>query len=496
MLSLMLKVGATAGVVKLMVDNSAVILGDETATSECGGRSCIRLGAEGKLIQEINIRLAGFGGNVPTTNFTARTANMIRQFQRDYMEIQPTGRICGDTLKAIDEFGDNYTFVWDELKCPCGVCDGFGQGLYSEQKQDAGIAERSRRYEYPGIHRSLLWAYKAAMFYLTKKEGGIYTVNSSSSGYRCNERNKQRGRSSTNHMGKAIDVIFNKNGTRTRSNADIEKIRSEVFNKCLGAKWDWRAEKDIFYLESTSMGATTWVHFDVREFNITHLKDEFFANTEAAMYGQKICDLANAEGYAETCACLGDYASQDGATTDAHTYKWSHSEFGNLIAQNESQNDYNRCNKTLGGLRQVRDVVVVEKTIQEIQEMQDRRDVFAVGRYQIIPDTLDEAVRRLGLDVSQLMNEEMQDRIFDEFLIDLKRPPIIAFLEGSGSVEDAMHAAAKEWASIGVEAGRSISRGRTATGGESYYAGDGLNRAHITPDEIRQALINSKNANQ
>lgn len=311
----MLKVGATAGVVKLMVDNSAVILGDETATSECGGRSCIRLGAEGKLIQEINIRLAGFGGNVPTTNFTARTANMIRQFQRDYMEIQPTGRICGDTLKAIDEFGDNYTFVWDELKCTCGVCDGFGRGLDSDEKQDASIAERSRKYEYPGIHRSLLWGFKASMFYLTKKEGGIFSVNKISSGYRCQENNRQRGRSSTNHMGKAIDIHYNKNGTRTRSTPDIETVRSEIFNKCMGAKWDWRAEKNIFYLESTRVGATTWVHVDVREFELPYLKDEFFAKTEAVMNGQKIVDLANAEGYSETCACMGDYASQDGATT-------------------------------------------------------------------------------------------------------------------------------------------------------------------------------------
>lgn len=58
-----------------------------------------------------------------------------------------------------------------------------------------------------------------------------------------------------------------------------------------------------------------------------------------------------------------------------------------------------------------------------------------------------------------------------------------------------MHESAKEWASIGVAKGKGISRGRIAKGGESYYAGDGLNKAHITPEEIKESLINSKNQN-
>ena len=100
----------------------------------------------------------------------------------------------------------------------------------------------------------------------------------------------------------------------------------------------------------------------------------------------------------------------------------------------------------------------------------------------------------------------MQDKIFDEYLIKLKRPKIIAYLEGSGEVEDAMYDSAKEWASIGVEEGKSISDKkvkegdkiitvkRYAKGGESYYAGDGLNEAHISPEQIKETLINSKNA--
>ncbi|WP_299902988.1 hypothetical protein [uncultured Aquimarina sp.] len=175
---------------------------------------------------------------------------------------------------------------------------------------------------------------------------------------------------------------------------------------------------------------------------------------------------------------------------------WAHSQFGNLIAQFESGDNYNICNRTYPPpLRVVRNVNVVGTPISEIQRQQSRavRTLFAVGRYQVIPITMNAAVAALNLDVSKNFDEETQDRVFDEFLIDIKRPPIIAYLEGNGDLGEAMYSAAQEWASIGVERGRPISRGRIAEGGESYYAGDGLNRAHITPEEIREALINSKN---
>jgi hypothetical protein len=63
-------------------------------------------------------------------------------------------------------------------------------------------------------------------------------------------------------------------------------------------------------------------------------------------------------------------------------------------------------------------------------------------------------------------------------------------------------------ASIGVQKGKRISDKvvkkdnkitktiRYAEGGESYYAGDGLNKAHITPEQIKTTLINSKNENR
>lgn len=168
------------------------------------------------------------------------------------------------------------------------------------------------------------------------------------------------------------------------------------------------------------------------------------------------------------------------------------SEFGNLLAKFESNNNYNIANKTKGGLSVVKNLTLTNMTVGEIMNMQKDRDVFAVGRYQLIPITLKDAVSKLKIDKNELFNEKLQDRIFNEFLIKIKRPEISNYLNGGGDLEKAMYSTAQEWASVGVQRGKKISKGRIAQGGESYYSGDGLNRAHISPAQIRQALINSR----
>ena len=64
-------------------------------------------------------------------------------------------------------------------------------------------------------------------------------------------------------------------------------------------------------------------------------------------------------------------------------------------------------------------------------------------------------------------------------LLEHKRPEVWEYLEGEGDIEAALDALAREWASIG-----------TANGG-TYYAGTS-NRAHVTRDEARIALEQSR----
>lgn len=480
-----------------------------TQNVNCGEKYCIKKGDKNELIREINIRLAGFGGNIPTEEFTDRTEKMIKQFQRDYMKVPETGKVCGNVLRAIDEFQNKFTIDFNEAKCKCGKCTGFGDGS-NKGKYLNGNTEAYHKYEYPGIHRSLLSSLRSVKFYLSKD--GRYSFNKISSGYRCRFHAEYLKKPTTNHMGKALDLHFNDKNGRTKEVSDIEAIRKDIFNKYLGAKWDWK-EKNIFNLESTRVGATTWIHYDVREFDSVYLEDKFFVKDISSLNDKSIVAIALELGFTNTCTCMGGGAAkarEKDTTKKDNKYKWSHSKFGNLIAMKESNDNYNICNQTKGGLKVIYDVKVTELTIKEIQKKQKDRDIFAVGRYQLIPNTLNSAVTSLGLDINQKLDEEMQDKIFDEYLIKVKRPKIIAYLEGDGSVEDAMYSSAQEWASIGVEKGKRISdkankdkKGkvisrtkRYAKGGESYYAGDGLNKAHITPEQIKNALINSKDANK
>lgn len=278
--------------------------------SNCGKKYCIKKGDKNELIREINIRLSGFGGNVPTDEFTERTEKMIKQFQKDYMKVPETGKVCGNVLRAIDEFQNKYIINFDDVKCPCGKCKGFGNGKFSDQKQDSKIDEKIRKYEYLDIHRSLIWALRAAMFYTTVIEKEMkYSLKCIFSGYRCHENNKQHKRSSTNHMGKALDLHFNKNGKRTQIPREVEEIRQKIFVKHLGNQVRWDNDNK-FSLEpgiaayKGEFTASTWIHYDVRQFDLKYLKDDFFVKNINQVNGESIVALASKTNL-ETCNCMG-----------------------------------------------------------------------------------------------------------------------------------------------------------------------------------------------
>src|SRR5699024_201991 len=104
--------------------------------------------------------------------------------------------------------------------------------------------------------------------------------------------------------------------------------------------------------------------------------------------------------------------------------------------------------------------------------------VFAIGRYQIIPQTLRGAVSALHLDTSRKFTPAMQEKIFSQYLISMKRPDVRSDITGKGGVSriDAERALSYEWASIGDP----------DKGGRSHYGG--ANSASISPQEVGKAL--------
>lgn len=147
-----------------------------------------------------------------------------------------------------------------------------------------------------------------------------------------------------------------------------------------------------------------------------------------------------------------------------------------LISKGEgSWDSVNRgsAGDTPGGIRSITGRSLSEMTVREVQQLQ-RTTVFAVGRYQMIPSTLDYAIKMSGVSEEDHFTPAVQDKLL-QTLIDHKRPDIGAFIRGqSHDIELAMKEMALEWASIPYY------------GSSSYYGGS--NRAHVTKQEVRLAL--------
>jgi hypothetical protein len=235
------------------------------------GDRIIKKDHKGKDVVELQLRLSGFRGTVPDGDFGPGTELQVVSFQRDYMNLNaPTGVADMATMDAINDFAAKYPIDFDKLRCPCGECEGFGQGKF-KGKYRTGKAkiEAYYRYEYPGMHRMLLWAVRALFFY-NSNHGFIIT-----SGYRCSVNNKIKNRSSTNHHGKAIDIDVplkpgeDKRDDMNRSN-DIRGRLVELSNAQIG--WHGKNRKS---LEPENI-APTWIHYDVRSYERKYLSADFF----------------------------------------------------------------------------------------------------------------------------------------------------------------------------------------------------------------------------
>ena len=136
-----------------------------------------------------------------------------------------------------------------------------------------------------------------------------------------------------------------------------------------------------------------------------------------------------------------------------------------------------------------------EMTLGEIKEYQRIRDpnnpdrLFAVGKYQMIPDTLAEAQKALGISDKAVFDEDTQTRL-GEYLLKGKANTrkTWAYLSGQegASLDDAVYGLAREFASIPVP--YDVERkGKLVKAGSTYYTGSG-NKAKYSVDEVKSIL--------
>lgn len=108
----------------------------------------------------------------------------------------------------------------------------------------------------------------------------------------------------------------------------------------------------------------------------------------------------------------------------------------------------------------------------------------AAGRYQFMRATLRELMKELGLKGSQKLDGDLQDRLAYHLL---KRRGYEQFVTGKLSLDAFANNLAKEWASFPVLTAIKGAHRQLAVG-QSYYAGDGVNKALVDPARVRATL--------
>jgi hypothetical protein len=154
-----------------------------------------------------------------------------------------------------------------------------------------------------------------------------------------------------------------------------------------------------------------------------------------------------------------------------------------LIAKHESGGNYNaRFGKATN-----HNPMFTEMTVGQVLDWQRQRGAggfTAVGRYQIIKKTMQGLIESMKLTGSERFGEAMQDKMALQLLNGRK---LGSFLAGKLGVVGFGLAIAQEWASLPVLE-RTRGAHRMVDAGETYYAGDRVNKAGATVNEVRRVL--------
>jgi len=123
-----------------------------------------------------------------------------------------------------------------------------------------------------------------------------------------------------------------------------------------------------------------------------------------------------------------------------------------------------------------------QMTVNEVLEWQNTHnpagpETTAIGAYQIVDQpnarTLSGLVKRMGLTGDELFTPQLQDEMALNLL---KGRGLDKFLSGDLDADSFANKVAREWASLPVLK-EDRRRGRTIKIGQSYYSGDGINKA-------------------
>lgn len=148
------------------------------------------------------------------------------------------------------------------------------------------------------------------------------------------------------------------------------------------------------------------------------------------------------------------------------------------IAKGESNGNYNAYfgNSGNSSLR-LTDMTLAEVATWQREYVANGSPSNAAGRYQIIEPTLSGLVQNLKINTSLKFDEAMQDMLAIALL---ERRGAKDFVDGQLSDRDFAANLSQEWAALPRVNGDQPS--------DSFYAGDGLNKARVSVETILSAI--------
>jgi len=160
----------------------------------------------------------------------------------------------------------------------------------------------------------------------------------------------------------------------------------------------------------------------------------------------------------------------------------------NLIAKGESSAGVDPYTSLWPGTSEAS---LIQMTCSEVQRFQTQRITqgfksTACGRYQFIKKTLTEAIKVSGVDpLTTCYTPDVQDYLILSILKQYRK--LDQWIAGTYTTDKFMIKLSQEFASMPVPY-QMKGQSRTVNKGQSYYAGDGLNKAHHDPDSLFQQL--------
>lgn len=155
-----------------------------------------------------------------------------------------------------------------------------------------------------------------------------------------------------------------------------------------------------------------------------------------------------------------------------------------LIGKHEAPGGYDQV---YGGSKIQPPKPITSMTVGEVLAWQDRSVAAgskssAAGRYQFLRKTLRSLVREGAVSMGDRFDKATQDRLATRLM---ERRGLGNYLAGKISETEFAQSLSKEWASL--PAATKDKKGRAANG-QSYYAGDGLNRALTNLGSVISAI--------